>query len=346
MASNRKEIPIAIRDLVVRDWKGDENKKCSYKELSEKYKLPKPTVQTIIKNFRTTGSVENKPRSGRNPVLTQREVRQIVRQVKVTPTLTSPKLATGVKEMFGKQVSPKTIRRILNKENLKSRPAVQKPLISRKNAIKRMQFARKYICKDESFWDSILWSDESKYNVFGSDGRKRVWRYPNEALKLKNLNPTVKHGGGSVMVWGCMASNGAGRMEFVQGIMDQYKYQGILNRNLKQSVTDLGLGRRFIFQQDNDPKHSAKSTTEFFKIQKISKLDWPPQSPDLNPIEHLWDHIEREIRKEGFSGISGLESRIKTVWKAISPDVTRNLVRSMPRRLEAVIKANGGPTKY
>jgi DDE superfamily endonuclease len=207
-----------------------------------------------------------------------------------------------------------------------------------------MKFAREHISKDQSFWDSILWSDKSKYNVFGSDGRKRVWRYPKEALKIQNLNPTVKHGEGSVMVWGCMVSNGAGTVEFVDGIMDQYKYQGILDRNLKQSSRQLGLGRRFIFQQDNDPKHSAKSTMEYFRKNKISKLEWPLQSPDLNPIEHLWEHVERELRKEGFSGIAGLKTRIETVWNDISPDVTRNLVSSMPRRLEAVLKPNVGPT--
>jgi len=108
----------------------------------------------------------------------------------------------------------------------------------------------------------------------------------------------------------------------------------------------LDLGKKFTFQQDNDPKHSAKSTMEYFKKNEISKLEWPSQSPDLNPIEHLWEHIGREIRKQSFVGILGLKSRIKEVWDQISTNVNANLVSSMKRRLEAVIKTNGGPTKY
>ena len=109
--------------------------------------------------------------------------------------------------------------------------------------------------------------------------------------------------------------------------------------NVKISATKLGLGRKFTFQQDNDPKYSAKSTMEYFKKNKISKLEWPSQSPDLSPIEHLWKHIGRETRKQFFVGILGLKSRIKEVWDQISTNVTANLIFPMKRRLEAVIKA-------
>lgn len=269
MASTRKEIPIAIRDLVIQDWKGGQKGGLSQRQIGTKYKLARTTIQTIIKNFRANGSVQNKVRSGRKPILAHREVRHVLNKVNVTPSLSAPKLSTEIKEMFDKQVSPRTIQRTLNKGNLKSHRAVRKPLIVPRNATKRVKFARDHISKPQTFWDSILWTDESKFNVFGSDGRRRVWRYPKEALNPKNLNPTVKHGGGSVMVWGCMASSGAGKMEFVDGIMDQYKYQGILDRNIQESVRKLGLGRRFVFQQDNDPKHSAKSTMEYFKKKKF-----------------------------------------------------------------------------
>ncbi|GFU84723.1 transposable element Tc1 transposase [Trichonephila clavipes] len=113
--------------------------------------------------------------------------------------------------------------------------------------------------KTDSFWKKVIYNDESKFNIFGSDGRRTVWRKPNTALDPKNLRPTVKQGGGSVMVWGCMASNGVGNLVFIDGIMDHNPCIDILNNNLEESAKKLGLDRNFIFQQDNDPKHTARN---------------------------------------------------------------------------------------
>ncbi|OXA40237.1 Transposable element Tc1 transposase [Folsomia candida] len=288
----------------------------SQRQIWTKYKLARTTIQTIIKNFKANGSVQNKVRSGRKPILARREVRHVLNKVNVTTSLSAPKLSTEIKEMFGKQSSPEAS--YCTEECNQTSEVCQRPHFQATNIL-----------------GHILWTDESKFNVFGSDGRRRVWRYPKEALNPKNLNPTVKHGGGSVMVWGCMASSGAGKMEFIDGIMDQYK-------NLFENLDlddDLPSNKTTIRNTLPSPPWNTSR-------KKNSKLEWPPQSPDLNPIEHLWDHIEREIRKQSFSGIPGLKSRIREVWETISEDVTKNLVNSMTRRLEAVLKANGGPTKY
>ena len=129
---------------------------------------------------------------------------------------------------------------------------------------KRLKSAMSYVNHPESFWNSVLVSDECKFSVF-ADGPTKVYRKPGEALKLRNTVPTVKHGSGFPVVWGCAGSKGVAIMEVVEGKMDQYMYQGILSSNVKQSAVKLGMGRRFIFQQDHDPKHTAASTTEFFK---------------------------------------------------------------------------------
>lgn len=148
------------------------------------------------------------------------------------------------------------------------------------------------------------------------------------------------------MVWGCMAASGVGNLVFIDSIMDKWVYLDILKSNLMQSATKLGLGKSFIFQQDNDPKHTAHIIKEYLIYNVAKQLHAPPQSPDLNPIEHLWDELERRIRKYPITNKNDLKNRLNEEWGNIGAEITTKLVDSMPRRLQAVIASKGYPTKY
>jgi len=93
---------------------------------------------------------------------------------------------------------------------------------------KRLSFAQTYLDRNFEYWEQVIFSDESKFNIFGSDGEGKVWRKPCEELKLKNVKPTVKHGGGSVLVWGCMSARGVGNLVFIDGIMNAEGYLNIM----------------------------------------------------------------------------------------------------------------------
>lgn len=147
------------------------------------------------------------------------------------------------------------------------------------------------------------------------------------------------------MVWGCFSACGVGEIKLITEMMTGKFYIDIVDECLKKSVLKLGLSRRYIFQPDNDPKHTCKLAQEYFKKKKIKILEWPPQSPDLNPIEHLWSYLDRELPFEQRKNKSEIFYLIRRKWEAISPDITQKLVSSMKRRLEAVIKAKSGPTK-
>ena len=147
------------------------------------------------------------------------------------------------------------------------------------------------------------------------------------------------------MVWGCMSSKGLGRLHFIDGIMNSEVYVEILRDCMLPSARDI-LGRRFQFQHDNDPKHTSKKVTEFLKQKKVKVLVWPPQSPDLNPIEHLWEEMGRRRQAKNPRNRQELKDVLQRVWDEIEPHVCQNLVDSMPRRLQAIIAAKGGPTKY
>ncbi|CAJ0947548.1 unnamed protein product [Ranitomeya imitator] len=120
----------------------------------------------------------------------------------------------------------------------------------------------------------------------------------------------------------------------------------ILEENLLESTKDLRLGLRFVLQQDNDPKHKAKSTMEWFTNKRIQVREWPSQSPDLNPIENLWKELKTAVHKRSPSNLTELELFAEEEWTRISVSRCTKLIETYLKRLAAVITGKGGATKY
>ncbi|CAB4400876.1 unnamed protein product [Rhizophagus irregularis] len=153
-------------------------------------------------------------------------------------------------------------------------------------------------------WDSVIWSDESKFELFRGN---------------------VKSGQQGVMVWGCFSKNNLGPLVKLED--DQ---------------------ENFIFQDDNAPIHTARVVKSWEEENEVNSLPWPAQSPDLNPIEHLWDELERQVRahKPLPKNRENLWEILQEEWSNIEADKYQNLISSMPRRISAVINSKGYPTKY
>lgn len=108
------------------------------------------------------------------------------------------------------------------------------------------------------------------------------------------------------------------------------------------------VGPDFILMQDNARPHTARITQQFLDREGIEVLEWPANSPDLNPIEHLWDHMQRKLymRTHQPSTLGELKDALLEIWSDLHQDLIRRLVRSMRRRIESVIRANGNHTSY
>jgi hypothetical protein len=197
-------------------------------------------------------------------------------------------------------------------------------------------------------WQQVIWSDESKFNVFGSDGRQYCWwQHSKDQLQDHHIIPTIKHGGGSLMVWGCITWYGVGFLCRIENGMDAQLYQNILEDELMATIDWYKLDKESIFfQHDNDPKHTAHSTKKWLKDNNIKTLEWPPQSPDLSPIEHIWNEVDRRVRRcsNQPKNKDELWEVLQDVWEGIEPEFCQKLISSMPKRIEDVRKAKGGYT--
>ncbi|KAK3522940.1 hypothetical protein QTP86_009709 [Hemibagrus guttatus] len=137
-----------------------------------------------------------------------------------------------------------------------------------------------------------------------------------------------------------------GRLAVINGTMNSAVYQKTLKENVRPSVCDLKLKRTWVLQQDNDPKHTSKSTSEWLKKNKMKTLEWPSQSPDLNPIEMLWHDLKKVVHARKPSNVAELQQFCKDEWAKIPPQRCNRLIASYGKRLIAVVAAKGGPTSY
>ncbi len=300
-------------------------------------KVPKSTVASIILKWKTFGTTRTLPRAGRPAKLSYRGRRALVREVKKNPKITVAELQRCIREM-GESCRKSTITAALHQSGLYGRVARRKPLLSARYM--------KHLKDSKMVTNKILWSDETKIERFGLNSNRYVWRKPGTAHHLSNTVPTVKHGGGSIMLWGCFSAAGTGRLVAIEGKMNAAKYRDILDENLLQSAQDLRLGRRFTFQQDNDPKHTAKITKEWLHNNSVTVLEWPSQSPDLNPIEHLWRDLKMAVHQLLPSNLTELERICKEEWQRIPKSRCEKLAASFPKRLMAVLNQKGASTKY
>ena len=268
-----------------------------------------------------------------------------MRDVSKDPRTTTKTLVNDLVKS-GIIVSNKTVTRTLNRNGLRGYRPRQIPLLQKRHLQARLKYAKDNLKKDYAYWRLVLWSDETKLELFGHRDIAYVRRKKGEVYNPKNTVPTVKHGNESIMLWGCFSASGTGNLIKVEGIMKKEGYVKILKENLKQSAAKLSLGRRFVFQQDNNPKPTSLLVKSYLQKTKVNVIDWPAQSPDWNPIENLWGVLKTRVHVRRPSNLEELERFAKEEWDGIPQVMCQGLVTNYNKGLHAVIQQKGCTTDY
>ncbi|KAK3528070.1 hypothetical protein QTP86_020231, partial [Hemibagrus guttatus] len=254
--------------------------------------VKKSTVGAIIRKWKTYKSTDNLPRSGAPRKISPRGVKMITRTVSKNPRTTRGDLVNDL-QRAGTKVTKATISNTLRRQGLKSCSARRVPLLKPVHVRAHLKFAREHLHDPEEDWENVIWSDETKIELFGKNSTCRVWRRKNAELHPKNTIPTVKHGGGNIMLWGCFSAKGPGRLIGVKERMNGACIKCI---------------------HDNDPKHTARATKEWLRKKHFKVLERPSQSPDLNPIENLWRELKIRVAQRQPQNITALEEICMEEW--------------------------------
>lgn len=203
---------------------------------------------------------------------------------------------------------------------------------------KRLAWAKENLDRD---WSNVIFTDES--SVWGYTTIRRSW----STLSQKLIQWTVKHPV-KIHLWGCFSKQGFGALHLFTYNLNAPKMLKIYKKCLLSTAERWFIRKNegWILQEDNDPKYRSKLCTEWKEQSGIVTLDWPSQSPDANPIENVWALLKHKFRGKRVCTLKQLTRQIRLIWRSLPKEYAVNLVKSMPRRCQAIIDVGGDWTHY
>ena len=304
-------------------------------EIARKCKLPVSTVAYNLKKLRSTHSLKHRGKNGRKRLVGTNASRTIGQMIRRNKEVTAFQIATRLEQEEGTNVSCWTVRRHLRRMGYVNTLPRRKPMLTEEQRRQRLSWALAH--KDDD-WSRTVFSDETSIQLF----RNTVRRWSKDPRSEVKRVPKCRQ---KIMVWGGISTQGTIGLCLFQGIMDAKRYIDILQKNLLPASRRL-FGNDWRLQQDRDPKHTARVTKKFLSENVPAVLDWPANSPDLNPIENVWAVIKKRVEKKRPVNLSELQNLFMDEWLQMDKGFVIQFLQSMKSRCEAVIAANGNHIKF
>lgn len=358
----KPNMSLSERNIAIGMWKAG----CTMVEVADACGRSKSTISRLIKKATTTGTTEDKPRSGRPQILSRHARKLVYRAVRKNPKITYAELqkVAQVHPPNGTPSEPpsrSTLYRVLRKTGLLHVRCKKRPKLTLQRARKRLRFCKEYL---HFAWRrrTLKFTDECSIQKGSSHNTEWCFRYNDEKWKPRMLTEVTTGGKPAQMVWAAIWLDERGyprRSDLIIMQRDPDAPRGGYSAQSYIQALQQGLlphwrpSQRFM--HDNARIHTAQVVANFMANHEIQPIEWPPYSPDLNPIEHLWWHLKKllHLRYPQYNNLSRAEDEwdrfcnaLKLCWRSIPGALIKSLILSMPRRLKACIKAKGWHTRY
>jgi DDE superfamily endonuclease/Transposase len=345
----RKDLTAAARGSILNSIASGK----SYSQIQKDDGFAPSTISDTLRLSTERPNQQSKKRTGRYLSYTDLDVRHLYTYVRRHPLATYAEIRFGT----GVTLSNGLILQILRSYNLGHWKQREKPLITKAQARARYLWAKKYRNYTVNQWRNVISLDQA--SIERGSGAKALftWRFGTEAFRPDLIRPKGKGKDLTVMIQACVTGKGKGPLTIM--LRDpQAKKKGYSANSWRWSMEEirpeLREGKIWILM-DNAPIHTAKQTREWCKKEGIIWLKIPPNSPDLNWIEHAWPLLKKQLHKHShdlvYNGkteedLAHFRNVVRTSWEQVSDKTLKALCKSMPRRVQAIIRAAGWHTRY
>lgn len=321
----------------------------SLRQIAQHLQVSVGGVRGVLHVFDLTEDVVDRPRSGRPRNTDEDDDEFIIERSRQHPFEGADQLRQQLRQVHHVNVSRSTVSRRLRAGGQFSYRSFRCLSLTPEHRNARFDWAQQH--RQWSAlrqWRHVVFSDESRFCLHHVDGRVRVRRARNTRYtNLDAATPVVPFGGGSVMIWGAINWNHRSALLLIEGTLTGERYWHEILEEVAIPFGMESVGPGFVFQDDNARPHRAAVVEDFHeRNMDYVHMGWPSRSPDLNPIEHAWDLLGRAVKMKSPSSLEELKLALMEEWANLPQARIRKIIRSMRRRCQCVIDADGGPTRY